>query len=145
MINVDVVSVANNPLPTPSKEDGDAGFDLRADISEPMLILPGDVTTVGLGFKYAIPEGHFGLVVPRSGLGTKGLVLANTVGIIDSSYRGEVKAGLMNRSSQPIVVYPGDRVCQMIIVPFLQCAMGQVDELDETERGEGGYGSTGVK
>ena len=93
-----------------------------------------------------IPEGHVGLIVPRSGLGRKGIVLVNTVGVIDSDYRGEIGMTLQNTGSVPVAIAHGDRVAQMLIVPYAKVQLERVDdvsELSETERGVGGFGSTG--
>ena len=122
--------------------EGDAGLDLRA--KEPVLIEPGKTGRVGTGLKMAIPEGYFGMVAPRSGLAAKhGITMANTPGIVDSGYRGEVKLPLHNLSNRPYVVEEGERVAQMILVPYISAKCRQVDDLGETERGTGGFGSTG--
>ena len=129
--------------------DGDAGLDLFS--TEDVTLLPQEWCMVGSGAFMAIPKGFVGLVVPRSGMGCKGLVLKNTIGIIDAPYRGEVKVPLLNNNpiahtyrdeDNTIHVHKGDRVAQLLIVPVAQASLVQVDTLDETERGEGSFGST---
>lgn len=124
---------------------GDAGSDLRASLDRPLVIMPGDIAMVDLDLRLAVPEGYVGLEFPRSGLGTRGITLANAVGVIDSGYRGPVKAGLINLSKEPFTVNDGDRVCQLVLVPYLSPDWVRVAELDDTQRGTDGYGSTGVK
>lgn len=124
---------------------GDAGADMRADIAAPMTINPGESAWVGTGVRMAIPDGYVGLQFPRSGLGCNhGICLANGTGVIDSGYRGEVRAKLLNLGAEPFVVHPGDRVCQLVVVPFAHATFAQVGELPPSERGTDGYGSTGV-
>lgn len=124
--------------------EGDAGLDLRSTTDE--VIVPSGRVTVGTGVAVEIPDGCVGLVFPRSGLACRrGLRLANCVGVIDSGYRGEVKATLVNDSKQDVAVRRGDRVCQMVVVPYVGVSLERADSLTETERGAGGYGSTGVE
>lgn len=121
-----------------------AGYDLYADIKEAIQINPGDTLKVSSGIAIAIPEGCFGGIYPRSGLATKqGLAPANKVGVIDSDYRGPIIVALYNHSNIPQIIHPGDRIAQLIIQPYWQFDWDEVDELNETERGEGGFGSTG--
>ena len=123
--------------------EGDAGMDLRA--AEQYAIKPGDSAKVKTGIAVQIPDGCVGLVFPRSGLGSKGLTMRNAVGVVDSGYRGEVMAALWNTTRADWVIYPGDRIAQLVIVPFARCEIEEAESLDDTDRGEGGYGSTGVK
>ena len=117
----------------------DAGGDLRADIPEP-------VTFFNTGIEVAIPEGYFGALAIRSSLACKhGLMLANSLGIIDSCYRGPVKAKLVNIGRRPYTINPGDRIAQLLIIPCVHAAFIQVDELPEHDRGTGGFGSTGAQ
>lgn len=128
------------------KHDGDAGADLRANIDGPLTIQPGESAWVPTGVRMAIPEGHVGLQFPRSGLGCNhGICLANGVGVIDSGYRGEVRAKLLNLGGEPFTVNPGDRICQLVIVPYTKARFWTVNELGESDRGTDGYGSTGVE
>jgi len=121
-----------------------AGADLRALLDAPLTIQPGGTAMLPTGLAFEIPEGCVGLIFARSSLGTKrGLAPANKVGVIDSDYRGEVKVCLHNHSSQPQVIEPEERVAQMVIVPFLPAQYEEAEELSDTARGEGGFGSTG--
>lgn len=125
---------------------GDAGADMRADISEPVTIEPMGSAWVGTGVRVAIPDGFVGLQFPRSGLGCNhGICLANGTGVIDSGYRGEIRAKLLNLGPEPFTVNPGDRVCQLVIVPFARAAFVPVEELPPSSRGTDGYGSTGIR
>lgn len=129
------------PLPKHAKP-GDAGMDLtcREEVSLP----PFTTVMVGTGVSVEVPEGYVGLVFPRSGLASKrGITLANSVGVIDSGYRGEIMVPLHNLNGHTQYVAEGERVCQLTIIPFASCECVAVDELSETERGEGGFGSTG--
>jgi dUTP pyrophosphatase len=123
--------------------DGDAGYDLRA--VEAATIGPGERASVGTGIAVAIPDGHAGLVLPRSGLAARhGIALVNAPGLIDSGYRGEVRVLLLNTDrEQPFEVSPGDRVAQLVLVAFAGPEAEEADELDATVRGDGGFGSTG--
>jgi len=123
---------------------GAAGADLRALIDEPVTIQPGRTVLLPTGLAFEIPEGYVGLVFARSSLGSKrGLAPANKVGVIDSDYRGEVMVALHNHSDAPQVVEPGERVAQLAIVPFLPAEYEEAEDLSDTARGEGGFGSTG--
>lgn len=151
------------PLPRRAKK-GDAGLDLTS--RETVTLAPGETRTVDTGVSVAIPEGYVGLVFPRSGLGSRGVNLSNCVGVIDSGYRGSIKAPLHNNrplheavesaveDDLPVTytrlngdgwmtVEKGERVCQLVIVPFATVECVEVEELDSTERGEGGFGSSG--
>lgn len=120
-----------------------AGADLR--IPSDLNLAPGQRVLVDSGLSMAIPEGYFGLVVPRSSTGVKGLVISNTVGIIDSDYRGNIKLSMYNASGDWMFLDAFERVAQIIIVPHLAINFEYVSSLDETERGSGGFGSTGTK
>lgn len=123
--------------------EGDAGLDLGA--SAHLTIMPHTSEMVPTGLKVEIPVGCFGLMAPRSGLGSHGITLRNAVGVIDSGYRGEVLIPLWNTTDEPFEVVPGDRVAQLVIIPYVQCRVVRVDSLGDSERGEDGYGSTGVR
>lgn len=139
-INVKLTDGA--PLPRHAKQ-GDAGMDLTS--RETVEIAPQGTVMVGTGVAMEIPEGFVGLVFPRSGLASKrGVSLTNCVGVIDSGYRGEIKAPLYNAGHETQVVERGERVCQIAIIPFATCECVEADELSSTERGQGGFGSTGV-
>jgi dUTP pyrophosphatase len=124
--------------------EGDAGMDLHAN--EAAHLDPGDRASVGTGIAVAIPEGHAGLVVPRSGLAAEhGITLVNTPGLIDTGYRGELRVLLLNTDRQKAFkVTPGDRIAQLVLVKVESPEPAEVGELSATARGEGGFGSTGV-
>lgn len=124
------------------KHQTDAGWDLIA--SDSCTIAKTNVRAIGAGFKIAIPEGYMGLLAPRSGLGIKGVHLANVVGIIDSDYRGEVIVNIKNNTKMSLLIEKGERFAQMVIVPISLELLEVVESLDETERGSGGFGSTGT-
>ena len=122
-----------------------AGYDLYACMDAPLVIPPQASAMIHLGFSAAIPEGYFGAVFARSGLASKqGLRPANCVGVVDSDYRGEYMVPLYNDSDSPRTVSPGDRVAQMIILPYLSVEFEEAEALPDTARGVGGFGSTGV-
>lgn len=132
-------------LPTYGSEYS-AGADLYACMEEAVTIQPGETVLIKTGLAMAIPEGYAGLIYARSGLATKkGLAPANKVGVVDADYRGEVMVPLHNHSRVAVEVEHGERIAQMVITPFLTAEYMLAEELDETERGEGGFGSTGTK
>lgn len=131
-------------LPTRGSEQA-AGYDLHACLDYPVTIRAGKTEKIGTGLAIAVPEGTFGAIFARSGLATKqGIRPANCVGICDSDYRGEYIVALHNDSDTDCIIYTGDRIAQLVILPFITGDFIEVSELDETERGEGGFGSTGV-
>ncbi len=125
--------------------DGSAGMDLYACIDEPVTLAPGELAVVPTGIAIELPDnGCAAFLYARSGLGVKhGICLSNGVGVIDSDYRGEICAGLCNVSNEPYTINPDERICQMVIAPVLLPQITEVSELGDTERGEGGFGSTG--
>lgn len=123
---------------------GSAGYDLCACIDAPQTIEPGARTVFPTGLAAEIPQGTAGFIFTRSGLGIKkGIHVTNGVGVIDSDYRGEICVGLHNLSAEPYTVQPGERIAQMIIMPYFTPAVVEVTSLSETDRGAGGFGSTG--
>lgn len=133
----------NAILPTYGSAEA-AGADLYACLDETVTIAPGDVYWVPTGIALEVPRGCAGLVYARSSLGAKrGLAPANKVGVVDSDYRGEIKVVLLNHSKQPQILEPGERVAQFVITPVLAPAYEEVEELSDTSRGTGGFGSTG--
>jgi dUTP pyrophosphatase len=122
---------------------GDAGADLRA--SEDVVLAPGRRASVGTGVSIALPDGHVGFVVPRSGLAFKhGITIVNAPGTIDAGYRGEIRVALLNTDAeQAYRVSAGDRIAQLVIVPVVRARFTPVDELPDSVRGLGGFGSTG--
>ena len=132
-------------LPTYGSEYS-AGADLYALLDEELVFMPNETKFVHTGLAMEIPEGYAGLVYARSGLASKrGLAPANKVGVVDSDYRGELMVALHNHSSQPQTVQPGERIAQLVITPFLKAEFFESEELSETVRGVGGFGSTGTK
>jgi dUTP pyrophosphatase len=134
-------------LPLPAYEtSGAAGMDLRAAVADdaPLTLRPGDRDMVPTGFCIAVPEGFEAQVRPRSGLAARaGVTCLNTPGTIDSDYRGEVKVILINHGPEDFVIRRGDRIAQMVIAPVVQTTWAEVETLDDTARGAGGFGSTG--
>ena len=127
--------------------EGAAGMDLYACIDESITLAPQQLVIVPTGIAIELPDnGCAAFLYARSGLGVKhGICLANGVGVIDSDYRGEVCAGLCNVSDKPYVIAPGERIAQMVIAPYITANFILCDELDDTVRGQGGFGSTGRK
>lgn len=135
----------NATTPTRGSEEA-AGWDLYACIDKEIWIQPHETVKIGTGLAVAIPTGYYGAIYARSGIATKkGLRPANAVGVIDSDYRGELIVALHNDSEHPQSVVPAERIAQIIVCPYMNVKWNEVKELDITERGEGGFGSTGIK
>lgn len=133
----------NAKLPTYGSPEA-AGADLYACLEEAVTIQPGEVYWVPTGIALEVPKGCAGLVYARSSMGAKrGLAPANKVGVVDSDYRGEIKVVLLNHSNQPQTLEPGERVAQFVITPVLTPAYEEAEDLSDTSRGIGGFGSTG--
>lgn len=131
----------NVELPVYATEHA-AGMDLKAN--EDIVVPAGERRLVGTGLAIQIPYGYFGGLYPRSGLAAKhGINLANCVGVIDADYRGEIKAAIQNNSKEPFEIKKGDRICQLIIQPYIKAVLVESDNLEDTDRGAGGFGSTG--
>lgn len=132
------------PLPVYAT-DGSAGLDLRACLDEPLTLAPGDSSLIRTGLAIHIADPAFaGLVLPRSGLGHKhGIVLGNLVGLIDSDYQGELMVSCWNRGKEAFTVQPGERIAQYVLVPVVQAEFRIVEEFGASERGAGGFGSSG--
>ncbi len=124
---------------------GAAAMDLHACLDNPVEILPGERKIIPAGFAIALPSADYvALIYARSGLAIKqGIAPANCVGVIDSDYRGEIMVGLQNSSQEAYTIQPGDRIAQLAITPVVQAKITLVDDLDDTQRGQGGFGSTG--
>lgn len=123
---------------------GSAGMDLSACIEEPITLAPGSRILIPTGIAAAIPQGAAGMIYARSSLGVKhGIALSNGVGVIDSDYRGEIHVGLCNFSSEPYTIHPGERIAQLVLHPVLLPEVLETQELEDTQRGTGGFGSTG--
>ena len=145
MLNIKVVNTGHQPLPAYATHKS-AGLDLRANLSEPIVLHPLERALIPTGLHIALPDGYEAQVRPRSGLALKhGITVLNTPGTIDADYRGELKVLLVNFSNDDFVVNDGERIAQMVVARYEQVQFETVSVLDETERGEGGYGHTGVK
>ncbi len=125
--------------------DGSAGLDLRAMVEAPLTLNPGDTELLPTGLSIHIGDaGYAGMILPRSGLGHKhGIVLGNLVGLIDSDYQGQLMVSCWNRGNSAFTIEPGERIAQLVIVPVMQVSLTQVDEFDDSARGEGGFGHSG--
>ena len=144
MINLPVINKSNNPLPKYQTMQS-AGVDLCAFLSSDLVLKPNDRKLIGTGLHIALPEGYEAQIRPRSGLAFKyGITIINSPGTIDADYRGELKIALINHSNVDFVIKNGDRIAQMVISKYEQISFTLNDSLDETERGEGGYGHTGI-
>lgn len=145
MVKIKIVNKGQQPLPTYATAQS-AGMDLRANIDAPITLHPMERQLIPTGLHIALPEGFEAQVRPRSGLALKhGITVLNTPGTIDADYRGELKVLLVNFSNTDFVINAGERVAQMVIARYEKVDFEQVIELDDTERGTGGYGHTGVK
>ena len=137
--------VRQGDVPLPAYQTaGSAGMDLSADVTEPVVIRPGERRLIPTGLAIALPSGHEGQVRPRSGLALKhGITVMNAPGTIDEDYRGEVSVVLVNHGQEPFVVERGVRIAQLVVCPVTKVEPVVVEALDATDRGAGGYGSTG--
>lgn len=124
---------------------GSAAMDLAALLEEPATLPPGGRVVIPTGLAIALPDREWvALILPRSGLGVKhGVTLSNSVGVIDSDYRGELRVGLVNQSEEPYTIQPGDRIAQLMVIPVAKANPVELEELPPTQRGTGGFGSTG--
>lgn len=145
MTNVRIINKSKHALPAYATLQS-AGMDLRANLSEPIVLKPMQRTLVPTGLYMALPAGTEAQIRPRSGLALKhGITVLNSPGTIDADYRGELMVLLINYSDTDFVINDGERIAQMVIAQHLQASFIEVSELDDTERGAGGYGHTGVK
>ena len=145
---VQVVRLAHGAdLPLPSYESpGAAGMDLRAAVDRPVVLEPGARAAIPTGLTIALPPGFEGQVRPRSGFALRdGVTALNSPGTIDADYRGEVKVILVNHGNTAVTIARGDRIAQLVVTPVVQAVWSEVESLDATTRGEGGFGSTGSK
>lgn len=144
-MKVKIINKSSNPCPTYATPLS-AGMDVRANIEEPITLAPLQRVLVPTGLYIALPEGYECQVRPRSGLAVKhGITVLNSPGTIDADYRGELKTLLVNLSDTPFVIEPGERIAQLVVAKHEHVEWEEVEVLDETERGEGGFGSTGVQ
>lgn len=142
-MEVKIVNKSNHRLPE-YVTSGSAGMDLKANTTEPIVLGPLERQMIPTGLYIALPEGYEAQVRPRSGLAAKyGVTVANSPGTVDADYRGEIKVILINLSNEKFVVNPGDRIAQMVVARYERVEWNEVATLDETERGEGGFGHTG--
>ena len=145
MVKIKIVNRGSQQLPAYATELS-AGMDLRANIDESITLNPMERRIIPTGLYMALPPGYEAQVRPRSGLAFKhGITVLNSPGTIDADYRGEIGVLLVNLSNEPFVITEGERIAQMVIARHEQGQFEEVDQLDQTERGEGGYGHTGVK
>ena len=145
MLKVKIINRGRQPLPTYATALS-AGMDLRANIDEDITLQPMQRQLVPTGLHIALPEGYEAQVRPRSGLALKhGITVLNTPGTVDADYRGEIMVLLVNFSNEPFIVKDGERIAQMIVAKHEQVSFELTETLDETERGAGGYGHTGLK
>ncbi len=144
-MKVQIINKSKHPLPTYATLLS-AGMDLRANIETPIHLAPGERILVPTGIFMALPEGYEAQIRPRSGLAAKyGISLLNSPGTIDADYRGEIKAILVNHSTEPFTIEDGERIAQMVIARYERIEWEEVENLSETDRGTGGFGHTGVK
>lgn len=143
-MKIDIINRSKHPLPS-YETLLSAGMDLRAMVEEPITLAPLERNIIGTGLYMELPKGYEAQVRPRSGLAAKrGVTVLNAPGTIDADYRGEIGVILVNLSNEPFVIKNGDRVAQMVIAKFERAEWAEVSLLSETERGEGGFGSTGI-
>ncbi|MBP3554468.1 MAG: dUTP diphosphatase [Clostridia bacterium] len=143
-MKIQIKKLKENAIIPTRGSDRAAGYDLYACLENEVTIGAGETVKIGTGLSIAVPEGYFGAIFARSGLAAKeGLRPANCVGVADSDYRGEYIVALHNDSAISRVVTPGERIAQLVVMPYLSVEFEEVDSLDETERGAGGFGSTG--
>ncbi|MFN4254697.1 MAG: dUTP diphosphatase [Saprospiraceae bacterium] len=142
-MTVKIINRSANPLPR-YETSGSAGMDIRADLKNSVTLFPLERTLVPTGLFIELPDGYEAQIRPRSGLAAKrGLTMLNSPGTIDSDYRGEIKCIVVNLSNEPQTIEPGERIAQMVIARYEQISWLETAELTETERGAGGFGSTG--
>lgn len=144
-MEVKIVNKSKHALPSYATLQS-AGMDLRANLDSPIVLNPLERVLVPTGIHIALPNGYEAQIRPRSGMAAKhGITVLNTPGTIDADYRGEIKVILVNLSNEPFTIEDGERICQMVVARYEQVSWNEVDALDETERGEGGFGHTGNK
>lgn len=144
-MKLNIKNESSHPMPAYATPDS-AGIDLRANLTTALLITPMERVMIPTGLKMEIPQGHVGMVCPRSGLAVKnGLTVLNAPGIVDSDFRGQIQVILINLSNEDVYIMPGDRIAQLVFVPYVKVEISSPEaELSETER-KGGFGSTGVQ
>lgn len=144
-VTVKVINSSANELPQYATELS-AGMDVRANLTEPIVLQPMQRVLVPTGLRVELPAGYEMQLRPRSGLALRhGITLLNTPGTIDADYRGEIGVIMVNLSSEPFTINPGERICQAVVAPYTRVAWQPATELSDTDRGEGGFGHTGKK
>ncbi len=147
VLNVKIKRLTETAIIPEYKSNGAAAVDLHADIDNYIIIekfgYASSTVKIPTGLAIQIPSGYVGIITARSGLGHEGLALSNSIGIIDSDYRGEILISMCNRKAHSQTIYAGDRIAQMLFMPVKQVQFSEVDKLDSTERGSDGFGSTG--
>lgn len=144
-IKVKIINNSGYPLPV-YETFSSAGMDVRAAVKEPVVLGPLERRLIPTGLRVQLPHGYEMQLRPRSGLALKhGITLANSPGTVDADYRGEIAVILINLSNEPFTVNPGERICQMVIAHYTRIEWEAVERIDETERGEGGFGHTGLQ
>ncbi len=143
-MKIEIKKLRDNAIVPERGSSEAAGYDLFATIDENRTIAPGETAMIGTGLAAAIPSGYFGGIFARSGLSCKqGLRPANCVGVVDADYRGEITVALHNDSSEVRTIEPGQKIAQLVVLPYLELDFVQVSDLSDTQRGAGGFGSTG--
>ncbi len=144
-IKVKIINKSHHPLPEYATP-GASGMDVRAFLNEPIVLHPMERVLVPTGLYIQLPEGHECQIRPRSGLALKhGISIVNAPGTVDADYRGEIKVILINLSKEPFVINDGERICQMVITNYTHVGWEPVERIDETVRGDGGFGHTGTE
>lgn len=143
-LKVKIINESGYPAPAYETHSA-AGMDVRAAIKEPIVLQSLDRALIPTGLRVQLPQGYEMQIRPRSGLALRnGISLANTPGTVDADFRGEIKVVVINLSREPFVINPGERICQMVIGPYTRVKWEEVDRIDTTERGDGGFGHTGL-
>jgi len=146
MTKIQIKKLSNSVLIPRYETLGSSGMDIAAHIEENLIVNPGEKTLVSTGFSISIPRGYEIQIRPRSGLAVKkNITVLNTPGTIDADYRGEIKVILINFGKEKFVIKNGDRIAQMVVCPVIHADLEEVEELSDTERGQGGFGSTGTQ
>jgi dUTP pyrophosphatase len=145
LLDIKIINKSNNPTPTYSTEQS-AGVDLRANILEPIVLNPGERKLIPTGLHLELPDGYEAQVRPRSGLAIKhGITVLNSPGTVDADYRGDVGVILINMGQEPFTINHGERIAQMVIAQYTQVHFEETNELNDSKRGTGGFGSSGTK
>jgi len=146
MTKIQIKKLSNSVSIPKYETPGASGMDITAYIENNIIINPGEKALIATGFSIAIPKGYEVQIRPRSGLAVKkNITVLNTPGTIDADYRGEIKVILINLGNEKFIIENGDRIAQMVVCPVIQASLEEVEELSDTQRGSGGFGSTGTK